>query len=206
MDGAVRQHIFDPFFTTKEANKGTGLGLSVVYGILKNHGGTITCESEPGRGTTFSVYLPACREPEAGKVEIRQDPARSTSPATLLMVDDNANLLEIGRDMLCAHGYEVMTAESGEEALRMFRVEKDRIDLVLLDMIMPGMGGAKCLDELLRLKPGAKVLISSGCIPDEAMTETVLNRASGYVGKPYRYDELCREIDRVLQPEGRETA
>ncbi len=206
MDGAVRQHIFDPFFTTKEANKGTGLGLSVVYGILKNHGGTITCESEPGRGTTFYVYLPACGEPEAGNEEIGQVPARLTGPATLLMVDDNANLLEIGRDMLSAHGYEVMTAESGEEAIRMFRAEKNRIDLVLLDMIMPGMGGAKCLDELLRLKPGAKVLISSGCIPDEAMTETVLNRASGYVGKPYRYDELCREIDRVLQPEGPNTA
>ncbi|MGV8081064.1 MAG: PAS domain S-box protein [Syntrophales bacterium] len=198
MEHLVREHIFDPFFTTKEAGKGTGLGLSVAYGIIKNHGGMIICDSEPGKGSTFRVYLPVCHEEitEADNEECAS--GHASAGGTLLMVDDNSSLLEIGQDMLGAFGYRVMTAESGEEAVELFRREMDRIDLVLLDMIMPGMGGAKCMEEILRLKPDAKIVISSGCLPDEAMTEIIQNSASGYVRKPYRFDELSHEIARML--------
>ncbi|NPU85746.1 MAG: PAS domain S-box protein [Syntrophaceae bacterium] len=201
MDQTTLDHIFEPFFTTKEAGKGTGLGLSVVYGIVKHHEGSILCSSEPGKGSTFQVYLPYCTE--AAEYKQREESGTSViagTGTTLLFVDDDQNLREIGQDMLQYYGYDVLTADSGEKALDIFRDHSDRIGLVVLDLIMPGMGGAKCMIELLNLKPDAKIVISSGCLPDAALASTIEKGAAGYVEKPYSFDRLNREIERILHP------
>ncbi len=203
MDRTTREHIFEPFFTTKEAGKGTGLGLSVVYGIVKHHGGSILCSSEPGKGTEFEIYLPCCEEAADGKKpeEDREDAiAPEVSRTTILFVDDDHNLREIGLDMLQYYGYEVITADSGERALELFRDQQNRIGLVVLDLIMPGMGGAKCMKELLHLNPDTKIVISSGCLPDAALAASIEDGASGYIEKPYSFDRLNLEIERILHP------
>ncbi len=203
MDRTTREHIFEPFFTTKEAGKGTGLGLSVVYGIVKHHGGSILCSSEPGKGTEFEIYLPYCEETAKG-TNREEEAAAAGSPevskTTILFVDDDHNLRDIGQDMLQYYGYEVITADSGEKAIEIFRDQQDGIGLVVLDLIMPGMGGAKCMREILSLKPDAKIMISSGCLPDAALTASIENGAAGYIEKPYSFDRLNREIERILHP------
>lgn len=200
MDQTTLEHIFEPFFTTKEAGKGTGLGLSVVYGIVKHHGGSILCSSEPGKGSTFQIHLPYCEKaPEGKRREDSREPSIITETGTtILFVDDDQNLRDIGQDMLQYYGYEVLTADCGEKAIDIFRNHYDRIGLVVLDLIMPGMGGAKCMAELLNLKPDAKIVISSGCLPDATLASTIENGASGYIEKPYSFDRLNREIERIL--------
>ena len=144
MDKETLKHIFEPFFTTKEVDKGTGLGLSVVYGIVKSHGGYITCESEQGVGTTFYIYLPALDQPyEAVEVKSESVEEDLRGSETILLVDDEKYLLEGGRDILNHFGYQAMVAETGEMALEIFKKERERIDLIIMDLIMPGMGGRR---------------------------------------------------------------
>jgi PAS domain S-box-containing protein len=199
IDKKTLDHIFEPFFTTKEVGKGTGLGLSVVYGIVKNHGGYITCESEQGIGTIFSIYLPALEQPyqeeEAGRVTEEQD---LTGKETVLLVDDEKYLLEGGQDILNHFGYKALVAETGETALEIFKKEHERIDLVIMDLIMPGMGGLKCLSELLKIDPGTKVVIASGYASNVKKNELLKNGAVGFVQKPYHLQDLLREIRRVI--------
>ena len=196
--GTVAQ-IFNPFFTTKEVGSGTGLGLSVVYGIIKGHHGYVGCCSTPGRGTTFEIYLPAGR---AGGSVPRRAAAPLSIPSghneTVLLVDDEKSLLDIGKRLLEDNGYQVLLAGSGEEAVEIFRHQGDEIDLVLLDVSMPGMGGRRCLKELLALQPRLKVIITSGYAVDDSLQEILAEGAFAYVAKPYTMVDLLNTIHKAL--------
>jgi CheY-like chemotaxis protein len=195
------EHIFDPFYTTKEVGKGTGLGLAIVYGIIKNHEGYITCYSHPEVGTTFRIYLPTL-EPESVPLDVLiapkpEGPAKGGSE-TILLVDDEEFIRELGVDVLGRAGYTVLTAGDGENALKLYRQERARIDLVILDLIMPGMGGRKCLEELLTIDPHTRVLISSGYSPDGPTKGALDTDAKGFVSKPYDTSQLLQLVREIL--------
>jgi PAS domain S-box-containing protein len=199
MDQETGQHIFEPFFTTKGVGEGTGLGLSTVYGIVTGHGGSITCQSRPGRGTTFKIYLPAVDTPADASVARAEDtgePVRGRE--TILLVDDEQPILETAREYLTEHGYTAITASSGEEALKTFRKKKGSIDLVILDLGMPGMGGRECLKKLLERDPGIKVVVATGYISSGLETDLRRDGAVGYVAKPYRLSDLMRAVKEAL--------
>ena len=195
------EHIFDPFYTTKEVGKGTGLGLAIVYGIIKNHEGYITCYSRPEVGTTFRIYLPTIA-PETVPVELVIAPepeglARGGNE-TILLVDDEEFIRELGVDVLGRAGYTVLTASNGENALELYQQERARIDLVILDLIMPGMGGSKCLEELLKMDPDTRVLIASGYSPDGPTKGAIDTGAKGFVSKPYDTSKLLQLVREIL--------
>ncbi len=201
MDKETLQHIFEPFFTTKEAGKGTGLGLAMVYGIVKQHGGYITCYSEPGKGTTFRIYLPVV------EMEIDQDVAiTGTMPAfgteTILLVDDEEFIRDLGKQILKRSGYTVLTATDGKEALELYKREKEKISLVILDLIMPEMGGKQCLEELLRIDPKARVsFIASGFGASGQTKEAIETGAKGFVSKPYKMKGVLQAVREALDSE-----
>lgn len=152
MDRGTLRRVFEPFFTTKQSGCGSGMGLAMVYGIVKNHDGYITCQSQLGLGTTFDIYLPAL-SPAAGNLW-REDPADIPGGTeTILLVDDEEAIRELSSRMLRSHGYQVVAADSGESALDLFRQDPAKIDLVLLDLAMPGMGGIRCLKEMRTIAP-----------------------------------------------------
>jgi PAS domain S-box-containing protein len=199
MDAETLDKIFEPFFTTKGFADGTGLGLSTVYGIVKNHGGHIACRSAPDQGATFDIYLPAW--------ELDDDQARTAGPEpyevpggteTILLVDDEPAVLEIGTTILGEYGYQTLTADCGELAVEMVREGAAKIDLVVLDLSMPGMGGHKCLPRLLSLDPDLKVIIASGYSSDAQIKETLEAGAAAFLGKPYRLTELLAAVRRTL--------
>jgi PAS domain S-box-containing protein len=198
MDRATLEHVFDPFFTTKEVGKGTGLGLSTVYGIIGNHGGHVTCESQQGRGTTFRIYLPVFAEDvRAATVGANAPEVVRGGDEAILVVDDERPVLELVRESLENHGYTVLAAEDGERALEIFRGDT-RVDLVILDIGMPGMGGKACLRELLDTDPRAKVIIASGYSSNEDAKGALEAGATGFVAKPYRVAELLGKIRDLL--------
>jgi len=161
IDKKTLERIFEPFFTTKGPGIGTGLGLSMVYGIVKQHGGHITCYSEPGAGTTLKIYFPAIdSEVKSEKPMDLVVPKRGTE--TILLVDDNESVRDLGEEMLLEYGYSVITASNGREALQIYSSERENISLVILDLFMPEMGGKECLRALLRMDPKVRVLLVSG--------------------------------------------
>ena len=163
MDNETVSHIFEPFFTTKEPGKGTGLGLSVVYGIVGQHGGRIICDSAPSVGTTFRIYFPAIEEvPEEEYFENKERPRGQGE--TILLVDDEPNLVVIVSRQLVSANYRVMKASNGKEALNLYEKHREEIRLVILDLLMPGMGGKQCLEALRKLNPNVRVLIASGAM------------------------------------------
>lgn len=197
MDEEVLRHIFEPFFTTKESGRGTGLGLAVVYGIVKQHGGYIACRSRPGVGSTFLVYLPAIPK------ESKQEPSMDELPlpggtGTVLVVDDEEMIREYGKRILVRSGYTVLTAGDGRAALDLYKKETEKISLVILDLIMPEMGGRQCLDLLLKIDPRVKVLISSGDTGGGGVKEAVRAGAVGFVAKPYDIKQLLGSVRRAL--------
>ncbi|RLF53884.1 MAG: hypothetical protein DRN37_11005, partial [Thermoplasmata archaeon] len=199
MDRETLEHIFEPFYTTKETGKGTGLGLSMVYGIVKNHQGYIACSSEPGEGTTFRIYFPAIEsgtmEQEAEKDEERDAPGGNE---TILLVDDEAFLRELGAEMLGRFGYTVLQAENGETALEIYEKKRAEISLIVLDLIMPGMGGKKCLEEILRMNPRAKVVIASGYSVNGSPQDVLDAGARGYIRKPYDLRQMLDAVREAL--------
>ncbi|MCA1990246.1 MAG: PAS domain S-box protein [Desulfarculus sp.] len=199
MTPQVMEHIFDPFFTTKGVGRGTGLGLSTVFGIVKGHGGAVTCYSEPGLGTTFKIFLPVFSA-EAPLRPTAQPKTRHPlgGGETILLVDDETSLRELGRQSLEGMGYRVLTASSGEEALATYQARGAEIDLVVLDLGMPGMGGHKCLQAILALNPRAKVVIASGYSANGQVKQSLESGAAGYVAKPFRRVELLRTLRGVL--------
>jgi two-component system cell cycle sensor histidine kinase/response regulator CckA len=197
MSRKTLSHVFDPFFTTKEAGRGTGLGLASAYGIVKAHGGYIHCQSNPGKGTSFSMYWPALEETLTLDSALpKNDPGGGTE--SILVVDDEPEIQELTREFLEPFGYEVRVANSGEEAIEIFRKKSDLPDLVLLDLNMPGMGGIKCLMELLATEPSIKVLVASGYMEDSHAREALASGARGFIGKPYQITELAVRVREIL--------
>ncbi len=197
MNQETLHHIFDPFFSTKEVGKGTGLGLSLVHGIVKNHGGYIECDSDPGMGTRFEIYLPAlltAGEPVESKVV--NSPPRGIE--TILVVDDEKSIRDMVLQILSRFGYSVITASDGESALSLYQAEKDRIDLVILDVIMPGMGGKQCLSRLLEMNPDAKVIMASGYSNTGPAKGVLQEGIKSFINKPYQVRDLLERIREVL--------
>jgi nitrogen-specific signal transduction histidine kinase/CheY-like chemotaxis protein len=197
MDQDVREHIFEPFFTTKRPGEGTGLGLSMVHGIVEKHGGFVRCYSEPGEGTIFKIYLPALTtETEISVADSGIRPAFGTE--TILLVDDEELILNLGKRILKRYGYTILTARNGKQALEVFRKAGNLISLVILDLIMPEMGGRQCMEEILKIDPKAKVLIASGFGMNGATGTAVEKGARGFVSKPFNMKELLQTVRRVL--------
>lgn len=199
MDEKVKQYIFEPFFTTKCVGKGTGLGLSMVYGIVKDHHGHIFCVSRPGQGAAFTVLFPAVADVDvslAPKEGVPRPQDLTVGTGTILVVDDEELIREISQEVLASSGYTVLLAASGEEALEIFAREQERIDLVITDLGMPGMGGEALLARLLQLDPKAKVIVSSGYAV--AMDSQRLQKAAGCIAKPYTVDNFLRFVREVL--------
>ncbi len=200
MEKEVLERIFEPFYTTKSAREGTGLGLAVVYGIVKSHGGRIICYSEPGKGTTFKIYLPAFVK------EIEQDPASPpTIPAfgteTILLVDDEESVRKVGMQILRMAGYNVLTATNGREAIDVYKSKPGKIDLVLLDLIMPEMGGKHCLLELRKINPEIRVVIASGYSVNGPTKDAIEAGAKGFISKPYDMKQVLEVVRKVLDLE-----
>jgi nitrogen-specific signal transduction histidine kinase/CheY-like chemotaxis protein len=191
------EHIFEPFFTTKGPGQGTGLGLAMVYGIVKQHGGYTTCYSEPGVGTTFKIYFPAMILQVISEKPTEIQPPKG-GIETILLVDDEETIRDVGRDLLESAGYQVITARTGQEALEIYRAKSDSIALVILDLIMPEMGGKECLEELLKIDPVVKTLICSGLSQNGAAKAALKTGAKGFIGKPYNSTEMLSGIRKIL--------
>ncbi len=198
MDRETVEHIFEPFYTTKGIGKGTGLGLSMVYGIIKSHDGHITCYSEPDRGAAFKIYFPALQTKNLKQGAESEEEKIVGGNETILLVDDDKTLLNFGQDMLEEYGYTSIMAENGEKALEAYKTEKDRIDLVILDIGMPGIGGYKCLKELLKIDPGIKVIIATGYSANTTVKELLESGAKDFIGKPYQLKEILKKIRNAL--------
>ncbi len=199
MDQETLGRIFEPFFTTKEMATGSGLGLASAYGIIKNHGGIISVDSEVGKGTTFDIYLPATDERIVGnKVETKEE---LEGAGTILFVDDDEDLIDLGRGVLKMLGYEVLSAGSGKEALEVYEKNRGGVVLVILDMIMPGMGGGETFDRLRELNPNVKVLLSSGYSLEGEATEIMARGCDGFIQKPFDPDALSEQIHKILDQE-----
>ncbi len=199
MEPEVLRQVFDPFFTTKEVGKGTGLGLASVYGIVKAHGGYIQCASQPGRGTIFSVYLPVAEQGSEVKCDKPCKAVSKSGSETILVVDDEPDIRELTQEALESLGYAVHCAASGEQALDVYQLNGNAIDLVLLDLSMPGMGGCGCLQALLSLDPSARVLIISGnAAKCQQGKDLQLAGAKGFLGKPYQLRDLAAKVREVL--------
>ena len=197
MSEEVQQRIFDPFFTTKEMGRGTGLGLASVYGIVKNHEGFINVYSKKGKGTRFEVYLPA-----SGKGVPRKEKAREEiveGKETVLLVDDEAMILDVGDRMLRKLGYKVFTARDGKEAIEVFQKYHGKIDVIILDMIMPRMGGGETFDRIKKMKPDIKVLLSSGYSINGQATEILNRGCNGFIQKPFNLQNLSRNLRLILE-------
>ena len=197
MDIETTERIFDPFFTTKEMGRGTGLGLASVYGIIKGHGGYIDVESEKEHGATFRIYFPAS-EKKVRKV-VKTDEGIIKGSETVLLVDDDEVVMEVGRDLLGIMGYRVLLAKEGKEAIEVYRKNQQDIDLVVLDMVMPKMGGGVVYDKLKKINPDIKVLLSSGYSIDGKATEILERGCDGFIQKPFKMHELSEKIREVLE-------
>jgi two-component system, cell cycle sensor histidine kinase and response regulator CckA len=196
MDEATKQRAFDPFFTTKEKGRGTGLGLASTYGIIKNHGGYIDIESEPGKGAIFNIYLPASlKAPIADK---ESSAVATRGKETILVVDDEKIVAEVSKDMLEYLGYHVYLAGSGQEAQAVYMEKQGKIDLVILDMILPGISGSETYDRLKEINPEVKVLLSSGYSVEGQATQILERGCKGFIQKPVQMNVLAKKIREIL--------
>lgn len=203
MDEKTVERIFEPFYTTRPMGQGTGLGLASVFGIIKKHKGIITVDSQVGRGTTFSIHLPAARilhesheRDRLPGLVLEELPEKGVG--TILVVDDEEYILNADKAMLKELGYEVLLANGGKEALRVFDENKDRISLMILDMIMPDLGGDIVYDRIKSLRPDVRVILSSG-YSIEGQAESILKRGcDGFIQKPYNLNQLAQKIKQIL--------
>ncbi|MGB9617312.1 MAG: response regulator, partial [Desulfomonilaceae bacterium] len=196
MDKETLSRIYEPFFTTKEAGKGTGLGLAVVYGIIKQHGARIGCYSEVGKGTTFKIYFPVAEAP-VKETSADEGPVLGGTE-TILLVDDEPAIRDLGRRLLANAGYEVLLATNGKEALDIYRAHRDRIALVILDLIMPEMGGKQCMKELLAMNKSLKIVVTSGHSANGVSEEAMNLGAKDFIQKPFELRRVLRQVRAVL--------
>jgi CheY-like chemotaxis protein len=192
--------VFEPFFTTKEPGKGTGLGLAMVYGVVKQAGGYVFLYSEVGQGTTFKVYLPRVDEPAAA--DPPEAPAPSRGSETILLVEDETSLRAIAREILEEHGYRILEAERGDEALAVARRHAEPIHLLLTDVVMPGMNGRALAEALVAERPSLRVLYMSGYTDDVIADRGVLEPGTRLLMKPFTAAALLRRVHEALRGAG----
>src|SRR4030042_886438 len=197
MDSKTLERVFEPFFTTKELGRGTGLGLASVYGIIKGHNGHIDVESKKGKGTTFKIYLPASGRKVQKTVKTADSLMEGTK--TILLVDDEEMVLNVGRKFLKVTGYRVLTARDGREAIEVYEKYKDSIDLVLLDIVMPNMKGGEVFDRLKEINPDVRVLLSTGYSIDGEATKILERGGKGFIQKPFDIKQLSQSIRTILE-------
>ncbi|HXW69649.1 MAG TPA: PAS domain S-box protein, partial [Dissulfurispiraceae bacterium] len=202
MDEKTLERIFDPFFTTKELGKGTGLGLSIAYGIIKQHGGYITAYSEPGKGTTFRIYLPMLESKAVG-AENTEVVAAKGGTETILIAEDNEDVRIVTRQVLEVAGYSVIEALDGEDAIGKFVKDKDNIHLVILDVIMPKKSGREVFDEIRKFKPYVRVLFSSGYTADVISRKSIMEDGMDFISKPAHPGKLLRKVREILDRRSR---
>jgi len=212
MDEATQQRIFEPFFSTKEMGRGTGLGLASVYGIIKSHDGIINIDSkrgearpprlsppqadDGGQGSTFTIYLPASEKEVIKDKELPEEVLKGEE--TFLLVDDEDMIIDVGEEVLGALGYKALVARGGKEAIELYKANKDKIDIVILDMVMPEMGGGETYDRLKEINPHIKVLLSSGYSVNGRATEILERGCDGFIQKPFNMRQLSQRMREIL--------
>lgn len=200
MSRDVRAHIFEPFFTTKERGKATGLGLSVVYGVVNHHGGFINVESESGAGTTFHIYLPLAATAEAAGHDQRGRSADEGEQQTILLVEDEDMLRDLGVTFLEAEGYRVLTARDGVEAVDAFEAHRDEIGLVVCDLGLPRMGGREAFLKMKESRPAVRVIVASGYLEPSVRTDILHAGVIDTLQKPYDFRDLVAKVREVIGP------
>jgi CheY-like chemotaxis protein len=193
----VLPHIFEPFFTTKGVGLGTGLGLAMVYGTVKSHGGWIDVQSELGKGSTFSLYLPSSDVPLGAEKETA--PTVEYGTGCILLVDDEEAVLKLGKEILETYGYEVLTAPSGERALEIYREQGDEIDLVVIDMVMPHMNAPELFEHLQKMNPNVQAILCSGYAPDSRVDDLLRRGVREFIPKPYDIAHFVNTANRILK-------
>lgn len=196
MDRKTQDRVFEPFFTTKEMGRGTGLGLASVYGIIKNHHGKITVSSAIGEGTVFSIFLPIS-EKEATQ-EVRPEDSLRKGQGTILLIDDEQAIREVSKEILNEIGYDVIVAENGKEGLQLYQANSDKVDLIILDIIMPEVSGIETFKSLRRLNKDVKVLLASGYSITEQTREMLKDGNCQFIAKPFNMRILSRRIHEIL--------
>ena len=197
MNKETASHIFEPFFTTKEEGKGTGLGLAVVYGIVEQHGARIVCDSAPSVGTTFRIYFPAIEKVHQEEYFENKEPPRGEGE-TILLVDDEPHLRDIVARQLVGANYRVIKASNGNEALKLYEQHRKQISLIILDLLMPGMGGKQCLEALRKLDPNVRVLVATGHTAPGIVGELEQAGAKGFIRKPFETNLLLEKIREIV--------
>jgi CheY-like chemotaxis protein len=198
IDKEKLDRIFDPFFTTKEVGKGTGLGLSIVYGIIKEHNGFIKVYSEPGKGTTFKTWLPVIEDTAEKKAETEALPSPKGGTETILVAEDDASLRKLTRIVLESAGYTVITAEDGEDAITKFMENREKIQLVVLDMIMPNKSGKEACEEIKKTSPATRILFLSGYTMDIMKTQEIIAKGFDFLLKPVSPKDLVKKVREIL--------
>ncbi|MGD9010329.1 MAG: PAS domain S-box protein [Desulfobacteraceae bacterium] len=196
MDEETRQRVFDPFFSTKETERGTGLGLACVYGIVKNHAGLVNVSSEINCGTTFNIYLPSTSVEVIKEVEIKEKPIKGSE--TILLVDDETMVVDVGKPMLETLGYQVFVSKNGQEAIDLVMQHGAAIDLVILDLIMPGLDGGQVFDRIRNLQPDMPVMLSSGYSLNGQASDIINRGCDGFIQKPFSLSKLSQKIRQIL--------
>lgn len=197
MTKEILNQIFEPFFTTKEKDKGTGLGLATVYGIIKNHEGYVFCQSQPNKGTTFDIFLPPG---EKGLIKKEKKNKNITGSGTILVVDDEESILKVSKDFLVRLGYKVLSTKNCNEAVETYTNNTHQIDLVLLDIIMPGKDGLETLQELKKINPHVKVLFFSGFSKNKKINEVLEEGVVEFIEKPFNMNLLSAIVSKMLEP------
>jgi len=204
MDEATQRRVFEPFFTTKDKDRGTGLGLASAYSIITKHGGIINLHSEKGIGTTFNVYLPASEK--RAVIDERVAGETLSGSETILLVDDEDMIIDVFEDILKSLGYQVMTAQSGKDAIEIYKQNGPEIAIVVLDMIMPDMGGAEAYKHLKAINPNIKVLLATGYSINEKISGILKKDGNGFIQKPFSIAQLSQSIRRILDSQQAEAA
>ena len=198
MDKETQAHIFEPFFTTKKVGEGTGLGLATVYGIVKQNNGFIIVQSEPGKGSSFTIYLPQENESSRASLPGERDEPSLGGTETLLVVEDEQAILALSRTALTGLGYAVLTARLPEEALAVAQAHRGPIHLLITDVVMPQMNGRDLSAQLSALKPGIRSLFMSGYTADVIAHQGILEEGVPFISKPFSLDALARKVREAL--------